>query len=169
LIVILIIIIMEEASDGECDGCGGVHSNGGQPTLRESPRAHDPMLAAEGSARRLEHEKAGMREGYEAGKEETVQEGFNQGFGLASSAGFAWGRAMAAAAVLDALDALDVLDVLDAGVDARQQVKESVCGALWEAHGEAKDRFPEHRRANTATLPQLDELNARLSERIQRQ
>ncbi len=121
---------MEEASDDD------EHFGGG---FREHP--DDPMLAAEGSARRLEHEKAGMRDGYEAGKEETVQEGFNQGFGLASSAGFSWGRAMAAAAVLG----------VQAGVEAIQ-VKASVCDALWEAHGEAKDRFPERQREGRPCL-----------------
>ena len=37
------------------------------------------VLEREWNARRHEFHVSGMREGYEAGKEETVQEGFDQG------------------------------------------------------------------------------------------
>ena len=130
---------MEEASDDEYASRDGFELHGAIANPKD-----DPMLAAEGNARQLEHETAGIREGYEVGKEETVQEGFDQGFRLASSAGFAWGRAMGAAAVLDVGPGETGLTGLTA-----TEVKTKVCDALWEAHGEAKERFPERRSGGT--------------------
>lgn len=133
---------MDEASDDEYAVRDGFGLHGAIANSKD-----DPMLAAEGNARQLEHETAGIREGYEVGKEETVQEGFDQGFRLASSAGFAWGRAMGAAAVLDVGPGETGLTGLT-GLTATE-VKTKVCDALWEAHGEAKERFPERRSRGT--------------------
>ena len=80
----------------------------------------------------------------------TVQEGFDQGFRLASTAGFAWGEALGMAAMLDV-----------ACVVSKDEVKECVCDELWEEHGELKDRFPEKRTKKELAIS-LAELRKKL-------
>ena len=123
---------MDEASDDEMYGNGRVGVGHAASVGGAAATERETMLAAESNARRIEHETSGMREGYEVGKEETVQEGFDQGFQLASSAGFAWGKALGMAAMLG----------VETGLRA-EDVKKRACDALWEEHGELKDRFPE--------------------------
>jgi hypothetical protein len=128
---------MDEASDDDAvyeDGRGTTTWPCGFEDASTSHTRENPMLDAESNALRRVHETAGMREGYEAGKEETVQAGFDHGFRLASTAGFAWGRALGMAAMLDVACGM-----------SRDEIKEGVCDALWEEHGEMKERFPEKR------------------------
>ncbi len=129
---------MDEASDDDGvfeNGHGTTTTGPGEFDGREPKNRENPMLDAESNALRRAHETAGMREGYEVGKEETVQAGFDHGFRLASTAGFAWGRALGLAAMLD----------VACGV-SKDEVKDRVCDALWEEHGELKERFPERRQ-----------------------
>ena len=139
---------MDEASDD--DETHGLRGNGVGHETTAGPSGREAMLDAESNALRRAHETAGMREGYEAGKEETVQEGFDQGFRLASTAGFAWGEALGMAAMLDV-----------ACVVSKDEVKECVCDELWEEHGELKDRFPEKRTKKELAIS-LAELRKKL-------
>ncbi len=151
---------MDEASDDD----GAYEKGRGTTTTgpcdvggRRESTSHErenPMLDAESNALRRAHETAGMREGYEAGKEETVQAGFDHGFRLASTAGFAWGRALGMAAMLG----------VACGV-SKDEVKEGVCDALWEEHGEMKERFPERKQRGGGKELDLAGLRAKIREK----
>jgi hypothetical protein len=151
---------MDEASDDEYAAKPATNVRDGHASATTHVTQSPTMMYQESNARRLEFETKGMREGYEAGKEETVQEGFDAGFDAALCRSFAWGRAMGAAAVLGVETAASSLSA--------DEIKAQVCDALWEELGEMKDRFPERRtRAGAGASPEhLDEVSRLVAERM---
>eukprot|EP00890_Picochlorum_soloecismus_P003551 jgi/Picsp_1/4197/NSC_01706-R1_hypothetical protein CHLNCDRAFT_134848 [Chlorella variabilis] len=110
--------------------------------------------------RREEFRKAGLREGYEAGKQETVQQGFDQGFALGTAAGFEWGCLKGAVSSLKsaalACPGLDK-DLVMTACNALEhctpeELQNQECGRLWEEHGEMKDRFEHDQRHTVESL-----------------
>ncbi|KAH7622270.1 hypothetical protein NADE_004857 [Nannochloris sp. 'desiccata'] len=91
-------------------------------------------LDREWRARREEYWNSGYREGLEAGKHDTVQEGFDEGYALGSSSGYKWGVLRGAALTMQSA-ATKGLVPASAGASAAQPLAALVPGQVMNAVG----------------------------------
>ena len=116
-------------------------------------------LARESETRRERYFNTGYRDGLDAGRIETVQKGFNEGFGVGFREGFAYGQVRGAAYTLNFYSKEDDNEV--AGSSERKEKKnkgkDSVCssGILDITAEEARRTKHEHRDFGKAENPHL--------------
>lgn len=106
-------------------------------------------LEQEWTARREEFRIAGIRDGYDAGKEYSVQDGFDNGFQKASDKAFEWGFLRGTMTTIKEAESNPLIDM--GAVECAwallekeclpSQLQKQECAYLWEQDGEMKDRF----------------------------
>lgn len=77
------------------------------------------------------------------------------GFMLGARSGFTWGCVKGSASVSLAMrqNTEEEKHVLESVRDLHHvDIKKYACGALWDVHGEMKDRFPEHQTESVQTM-----------------